>query len=76
MASGFFIPPWRSLRRSGSDPPPKRVYSKQRARPTHGQQQHMANTVNTANAARAAATAMHNAHAQPTTPRTRPCTMR
>eukprot|EP00966_Prymnesium_polylepis_P007124 164390-Prymnesium_polylepis.2 len=35
MASGFFIPPWRSLRRIGSVPPPKRVYSKQRARPTH-----------------------------------------
>ena len=32
MASGFFIPPWRSLRRSGSVPPPKRV-----TRPTPGQ---------------------------------------
>eukprot|EP00966_Prymnesium_polylepis_P246021 5690656-Prymnesium_polylepis.1 len=26
MASGFFIPPWRSLRRSGPVPPPKRVH--------------------------------------------------
>eukprot|EP00966_Prymnesium_polylepis_P032087 746761-Prymnesium_polylepis.1 len=48
MASGFCIPPWRSLRRSGS----AGIYSKQRARPTYGQR--MANTVNTANTARAA----------------------
>eukprot|EP00966_Prymnesium_polylepis_P062374 1447402-Prymnesium_polylepis.1 len=49
MTSGFFIPPWRSLRRrrSGSVPPPKRVYQYSKGG------QHMANTVNTANAARA-----------------------